>query len=126
MKEKACANIEAAKLLVDNNFFDSAASRAYYAIYLIAWHTLDVLGVNPPDEARDGNQYWNHHSFPERLYEDYRLIGPHQIKKWERLYGLRIKADYYPDEITEEDAKAALISAYDFVNHFINEERRIE
>lgn len=126
MKDKACYNIEAARLLTENSFFDSAASRAYYATYLSAWHTLDVLGISAPDDTRDGNRYWRHDAFPNRLCEEYGLIGPAQISKWQLLYQLRIKADYYPDEITQEEAKYALLTAKDFLEHFKREEESIE
>ncbi|MBI5455334.1 MAG: HEPN domain-containing protein [Deltaproteobacteria bacterium] len=127
MDDKATSNYEAAKLLFEKSFFDSSASRAYYAAYLKAWHLLeDVLGENPPDETYDGHYYWRHRGFHETLCDKYGMISPFQMNKWERLYGRRVKADYYPDEITKEEAKKSVIIAFEFLEHFTNEEKSYE
>ena len=126
MRDKALSNYEAAKLLVAKSYFESAASRAYYAVYLMAWHFLDVRGENPQDESRDGNSYWRHYDFPDRLCDEYGVIGPIQRKNFELLRHYRIKADYYLDEIEEYEAKRSILFANELILHFASEEGRIE
>lgn len=125
MKEKACSNIEAAKLLNEHTFYDSAASRSYYAAYLIAWYLLQRLGINPKHKTKDGQYYWRHDLFPQILCDD-KFISPKQMDEWEWLYYLRIKADYYEETIEEEEAKNSVKLSYEFIDFFLNEERRIE
>src|SRR5208282_4122106 len=77
MEGKARENIEAAKILQEQRFCDSSASRAYYGAYLAAWHHLSKLGILPD------SSYWRHDTFPEVLLDEYKLIGPLQKEQFE-------------------------------------------
>ncbi len=125
MKEKALKNIEAAKLLFKNSLYDSTASRAYYSAYLMAWHYMKIIGKDPTKPAPDGTLYWPHHYFHEILCEN-GAIGPLQMEEWEIMMFSRIKADYYPDEIEETEARKSVLIASEFIEHFEREEGALE
>jgi len=54
------------------------------------------------------------------------FIGPAQMEKLEVLRQSRTKADYYSEEIEEEEAKHSVRIAYEFIEFFSTEEGRIE
>lgn len=121
MQAKALNNIEAAKLLTANGLFDSAASRAYYGVYLMAWHTMDRRGEQPYRKAKDGGYYWPHDCFAVKLFKDGR-ISELQRDEWEWLYSQRIRADYYREGIEEAMAEKASALAAAFIEYFLDEE----
>jgi uncharacterized protein (UPF0332 family) len=126
MDLKARGNIEAAQLLTANEFNDSSASRAYYAVYLAAWHNLSKMGVQPQHDTKKRSSYWRHDLFPEVLCDEYKLIGPVQMEKFELLYSRRIKADYYVDKIEKEEADDSIQMASSFVRLFLDNTGNIE
>ncbi|MDP2689547.1 MAG: HEPN domain-containing protein [Deltaproteobacteria bacterium] len=125
MKDKALANFDAARLLTGHSFHDSAASRAYYAAYLMAWHFLQKMEYNPRHKTKDGQYYWRHDLFPQIMC-DGKFINPTQMDEWEWLYYLRIKADYYREHIEENEVKKSIQITEQFIEYFLNEEKRIE
>lgn len=118
MESKALDNISAAQLLAINEFYDSSASRAYYAAYLAAWYRLYDIGIQPP-QTRKG-VYWPHNKFPEILCDEYKLIGPLQLERFELLYSRRIKADYYVDKVEKEEADDSIQLATNFISFFLH------
>jgi len=126
MDLKARGNFEAAQLLTANEFNDSSASRAYYAVYLAAWHNLSKMGVQPQHDTKKRSSYWRHDLFPEVLCDEYKLIGPIQMEKFELLYSRRIKADYYVDKIEKEEADDSIQMASSFVTLFLDNTGNIE
>src|SRR4030067_695431 len=80
MEKKARNNIKAARVLTKNSFYDSSVSRAYYAVYLAAWHYLKAMNINPPQKAPKGGYYWPHHKLPEILCDEYGFIGPEHME----------------------------------------------
>lgn len=48
------------------------------------------------------------------------------MEKMQILYQCRVKADYYPENIEEDEAMNSIRTAYDFIEYFTNEERRFE
>ncbi|MBI4950297.1 MAG: HEPN domain-containing protein [Deltaproteobacteria bacterium] len=126
MDDKATSNYEAAKLLLEKSFFDSSASRAYYAAYMKACHYLDIIGIPPPIDGIGRVRNWKHYDFATKLHYNHDVITSFQMRKWERLYSKRVRADYYPDGIKEEEARNSVIIAFEFLEHFTNEERIYE
>ncbi|MEW6213601.1 MAG: HEPN domain-containing protein [Nitrospirota bacterium] len=120
MESKSRDNINAAQLLTINEFYDSSASRAYYAAYLAAWYRLSNIGIQPSHKTRKGDYYWRHDLFPEILCDEYKLIGPLQLEKFELLYSRRIKADYYVDKVEKEEADNSIQLASDFISFFLD------
>lgn len=120
MQSKARNNINAAQLLTINGLYDSSASRAYYAAYLAAWYYLSNIGIQPGHKTQKGGYYWRHDLFPELLSDEYKLIGPLQMEKFELLYSHRIKADYYIDEVEKEESDNSIQIASDFVSFFLD------
>lgn len=126
MENKARENINAAQLLTTNKFYDSSASRAYYATYLAAWHNLSKIGVHPHHNTEKGGSYWRHDLFPEILCDEYKLIGPIQMEKFELLYSRRIKADYYVEKVEKEEADDSIQMASSFVSLLLDNRGNIE
>jgi uncharacterized protein (UPF0332 family) len=124
MEQKARDNLNAAKLLRDEDFCDSSASRSYYSAYLAAWHYLLNIGIQPP--RTDRGTYWPHHTFPEILWDNFKIIGPVQMEKFELLYSRRIKADYYIDRIEPGESDESLQIAADFVSFFLENKGDLE
>ncbi|MEK7279553.1 MAG: HEPN domain-containing protein [Nitrospirota bacterium] len=124
MENKALDNINAAQLLTTNEFYDSSASRAYYATYLAAWHNLSKIGIRP--QHRKGGSYWCHDLFPEILCDEYKIIGPIQMEKFELLYSRRIKADYYAEKVEKEEADDSIRIASSFVSLFLDKKGDVE
>ena len=123
MENKAQDNINAAQLLTTNEFYDSSASRAYYAAYLAAWHNL---GIQPKHKTKKGEFYWRHDLLPEILRDEYKLIGPNQMEKFELLYSRRIKADYYAEKVEKEEADDSILTASSFVSLFLDKKGNVE
>jgi uncharacterized protein (UPF0332 family) len=126
MENKARENINAAQLLSTNEFHDSSASRAYYATYLAAWHSLSKIGIQPQHNIQKGGSYWRHDLFPEILCDEYKLIGPIQMEKFELLYSRRIKADYYVEKVEKEEADDSIQMASSFVSLLLDNRGNIE
>jgi uncharacterized protein (UPF0332 family) len=104
--EKARESLSAAHALMENGYFDSVASRAYYSVYLGAWHKLDCIAI-PPDAERNGNRFWRHDRFPGNLTH-YLRIDEDLEEQLEWLYQLRLKADYFAESVPLEDASHCL------------------
>ena len=125
MEKKARNNIKAARVLTKNSFYDSSVSRAYYAVYLAAWHYLKAMDIHPQQKAPKGGYYWPHHKLPEILCDEYGFIGLEQMEKLELICSRRIKADYYVDNIEKEEAQNSLSIASHFVAFFLDKIGRV-
>jgi len=126
MEKKARNNIKASRVLIKNGFYDSSVSRAYYAVYLAAWHYLKAMNINPPQKAPKGGYYWPHHKLPEILCDEYGCIGPEQMEKLELICSRRIKADYYVDNIEKEEAQNSLSIATNFITFFLDKRGKVK
>lgn len=122
MEEKARLNLRAAAVLVNAELFDSATSRAYYAVYLAGWSWLAANNQEPPPDA-ERRWYWPHASFPERLFEWGALRDPDQRDDFEFLRSRRVQADYYVDPISSDEAGEALGLATALVGQLLAEGR---
>lgn len=70
--------------------------------------------------ARKGGYCWRHDLFPEIMCDEYKIIGPLQMDKFELLYSRRLKADYYIDEVEKEEADNSFQLASDLVSFFLD------
>ncbi len=94
--QKAKKFIDDAQLLLDNKRFDSAASRCYYALYRLGVYLLEKEGHIRPK--------WNHGRMQTLI--DKKGIEINNIPLYDLLvdaYGLRIKADYDKEFVSEEE-----------------------
>jgi uncharacterized protein (UPF0332 family) len=118
MEDKARTNLQAAELLKGHGFFDSCASRAYYAAYLAGWAWMLNANQTPPVDQR-GSKYWPHASFAQELFNWGALSDPELLDDFEFLRGRRVQADYYPDPVIEEEAEEAFEMASKLVNQLV-------
>ena len=109
--DKADQYVASAQILLDNEYYESAVSRAYYAARYAAIHLLLArkAGWNPK---------WQHETIATRLIEQTRnllwlraiiLTGQTDFaKSWTRLLRSRSDADYDLDRIRARDAERCL------------------
>ncbi|MEI8167414.1 MAG: HEPN domain-containing protein [Chloroflexales bacterium] len=112
MDAKAKQNLQAAEVLVAQGFFDSAASRAYYAAYLAGWSWLAAAGQEPDED------YWRHTALPQVLF-DWAAIADEQKDDLRFLFNQRVKADYYEDAIQRSEAEELLQIARGLIGHLL-------
>jgi len=107
--ERATAELNAALLLHEKDFFFKSVSSAYFSIYHAAKALLLIKGVEP--KTHEGME---------------RMFGLYYIKTKEfdltvgktlgRLMKMRQEADYYPEvPLTEDESDGAIKMAGDFV-----------
>lgn len=123
--EKARENLEAAERLLPtedglvDTLANAAASRAYYAAYLAVADTAQRLRRNFTD--RDAT-YYRHDTLPDDAFA-WRLVDEDRRDDLRWLRDLRIKADYYEDQVTLEEASEAFHVARDLVDSTLRESR---
>jgi len=107
---KAQLFIQAAELCHQAGYYDSAASRYYYAVYRASIAALQANGYLRPS--------WNHGTL-RRLFNQ--LITekgeyPDRFAEYLRVcYDLRVDADYENELVTEEESQVALNYTKEFV-----------
>src|SRR3989338_3612810 len=120
--EKADRNINAAKLMLDNKFFDWAITCAYYAMYHATMASLWLIGFDARShecaitafeafyiqEKKVGEKYLSYYKKAHKLSR--KLIDTLEKAKTER-----IKASYGLGEITSNEASDIYADAIDFV-----------
>lgn len=124
LDEKSRENIEAAaRLLPDDSglrdaLSNAAASRAYYAAYL-----ADSALRRRRDFTAHGATYYRHDTLPDEAMA-WRIIDADQGDDLRWLRDLRIKADYYEDQVSLEEASQALEVATALLDAILPEEQR--
>lgn len=124
--EKARENLEAAeRLLPDEDglldvLANAAASRAYYAAYLAVADAAQRR--RRPFTDRD-TSYYRHDTLPDEAVL-WRILGEDQSDDLRWLRDLRIKADYYEDQVSFAEASQAFEVAANFVEVLLPEEKR--
>jgi uncharacterized protein (UPF0332 family) len=124
--EKARENLEAAeRLLPDESgcveaLSNAAASRAYYAAYLAI---ADGAQQEKRGYTAGGATCYRHDSLPDDA-RAWGLIDHDQSDDLRLLYNLRIKADYYEDQVSLEEASSALDVARGLLESVLGESAR--
>ncbi|MEP0547331.1 MAG: HEPN domain-containing protein [Rhodothermales bacterium] len=113
---KALQNFRAAQLLLKQELYDAAVSRAYYAAYLAARAAL--LGIGRGEDKHDRVQA----AFAEELVNR-RKVYPGKQGALLDLMTLRHKADYRAESVTAKQAARGVRKAEAFVTA-IHEELR--
>lgn len=105
MERKACENLSAASTLanLDDPCPNGATTRAYYAAYQAVWSKLEERDV-PVPEVRPGVEYFRHDEVGP-LAQEHQLLDQRLAVLFEDLREARVKADYYVDDCTQEEAR---------------------
>jgi len=122
MESKARNNLLAATLLLEKQMYDSATSRAYYSAYLAGWNWMANEVNAHPQNQRDRGWYWPHRDFPKELLKAGALADEDQKDDMEMLFNGRVKADYYSDEISREEAEKLREIAAELVELLLGDE----
>ena len=108
---KARAFLQDAQLCMAHGRYDSAVSRAYYAMFRAAIALLEHYG-----DVRPG---WNHGRLEQALRREMvRERGPvhdGDVREFRSVYALRIIADYRNRHISSQEAQTSLDAASRFV-----------
>ena len=109
--QKTRAFLQDAQLCMDHGRYDSATSRAYYAMFRVALALLEQYG--------DVRPAWNHGrlalALERRMVEARGLLHDGDVEELKDAYALRVIADYDDREVSEQEAQTSLRSAYRFV-----------
>jgi uncharacterized protein (UPF0332 family) len=108
--DKADRALMAARRALDAKDTETAADRAYYAVFYAAWALLDAEG-SPRPRTHQGliTEF-------SRLYVKTRRLDPTIGAIVARLQNLRLIADYTLQPIPAPDARRALNEAEDFIS----------
>jgi uncharacterized protein (UPF0332 family) len=124
--EKARENLEAAERLLPGEdglaeaLSNASVSRAYYAAYLAVADRAQRVNRAFTDR---NTTYYRHDTLPDDAYR-WRIIGDDHRDDLRWLRDLRIKADYYEDQVTLEEASEALDVAAHLVGVALEEGQR--
>jgi uncharacterized protein (UPF0332 family) len=117
LDEKAKENLEAVERLVSTGDGDrlplsnAAASRAYYAAYLAVADRAQRDGQGF-DSAR--SEYYRHDTFPDNALR-WAILDADLRDDLSWLRDLRVKADYWEDQVSYEEVSEAANVAEQFV-----------
>jgi uncharacterized protein (UPF0332 family) len=105
VERKACENLSAASTLanLEDPCPNAATTRAYYAAYQAVWSKLEENDV-PVPEVRPGVEYFKHDEIGP-LAQEYQLFDRGLAVLFEDLREARVKADYYADDCTQDEAR---------------------
>jgi len=109
LKEKAARALEAGRRALAAGDSETAADRAYYAVYYAAWALLDAKGL-PRPKTHQGLIA----EFSRRFVKEGPL-SPEQGAVLSRLESLRLVADYTLQAIPLVDAERAIREAEGFL-----------
>jgi|GEM_PF-2231957 len=121
MERKSCENLAAAGTLanLDDPCPNAATTRAYYAAYQAVWSKLEERNV-PVPEVRPGVVYFKHDEVAP-LAQEHRLFDQRLALRFEDLREARVKADYYLDGCTQDEAREHVQSAKMIVESLLGE-----
>ncbi len=117
--QKAMNCLSESHLLIDGNFYDAAANRAYYALFHTMRYGLYV--VNKSDEANAKT-----HNGLIRLFSQYLIkenfLAPSIGSDISELLSLRQIADYSGEFLEEKDAQFSILTA----THILHELQKLD
>ena len=116
--ERAQEGLPAAQLCLEKNLFNSATSRAYYAMFWAAQAALAAIG--------DRRSEWSHRilqsTFVTELVRRRKRYPNHFGSQFNKTLRLRIEADYRWGGISRKNATRAVGWAREFVTTIIAKE----
>ncbi len=109
--QKARAFLQDARLCVDHGRYDSAVSRAYYAMFRAAIVWLEQYG--------DVRSSWNHgrlaRILEQRMVHSNALLASEDVRELEDVYALRLIADYRDRRLSLQETQAVMERANRFM-----------
>ena len=109
--QKAQAFLRDVQLYADHGRYDSAVSRAYYAMFRAAMALLEQYG-----NVRPG---WNHGRLAsilgQRMVHTNALLASEDMRELEDVYALRLIADYRDRRLLSQETQAVMERANRFV-----------
>jgi uncharacterized protein (UPF0332 family) len=122
VERKAWENLDAARVLLqwEEPCPNASVSRAYYAVYHACWSRMNEAGFETP-EVRPGVFYFQHGDLPSEVLEA-GVLDSRASDELEDLRELRVTADYFPEDLTAEQAEHALRTADALVRRLLGEE----
>ncbi len=109
MLVKARNSLEMARLCFEAGGYDSALSRAYYAMYQAALAALIYFDIPISEEGHTRGMRWEHDTVPIALME-YLGYSEELIDNLQDAYEWRVTADYLED--MTPPARAQLVIEY--------------
>lgn len=106
---KARRALEAGRRALSDADPETAADRAYYAVYYAAWSLLDLAGVPRPKTHNGLIAEFS------RRYVKTAQVGVDMGATLSRLQNLRLVADYTLETVHLDDASRAIAEAEQFV-----------
>lgn len=109
---KAQDALAAAEVLLDKKLLDSAANRAYYAVFHAARAALVAAGVSSPGHP------WSHEAIQGGFAQltQRRKMYPNQLLgDLAHLLSIRLLADYAVESVSSKQAAAVVRKAREFV-----------
>ncbi len=111
---KAKSILSAAVLCLQADYYDSAISRAYYAMFWAAIAALELTGVAKTGES------WSHSglasTFGLELIKRRRLLPKLMGRRLQDAYALRVEADYRIAWFSSKQAQRVVNWASEFLN----------
>jgi len=102
--QKAKAFLDDAKLLLEHQGFNSAISRAYYALYQFSIYILAQYGETRRDDK------WSHHGIQKALKEKVIIIQDCRLSDMiADAYQLRVVSDYRSDSADADRVESTII-----------------
>jgi uncharacterized protein (UPF0332 family) len=122
LDEKARKNLEAIDRLLtrsDDGYIEplsnAAASRAYYAVYQAVADRAQRDGLSFDSQEP---RYYRHDTLPDRAL-DWGILDDDSRDDLSRLRDLRVKADYYEDQVHYDEASEAAAMAHHLVTSLL-------
>jgi len=115
--EKATENLNAAKLLLENEMFNASASRAYYAAFFAGVRALEHAGFSVEEISHKRLQAMFNRELIHR-----RKIYPRRFRsKLLDMIDIRIDADYKNMNVSKKRAFTQVKNASEFVRTILRE-----
>ncbi len=119
---KSLNSLTAAQICLENELFDDAVNRAYYAVLRSALAFLARLNFSPRTRQI---HHWTQSVFPRECVKRRKVMPQRMASYLAQLQNLRDAADYKPEFVSEKTATRAVSKASEFV-HIIRQEMRSE
>jgi uncharacterized protein (UPF0332 family) len=109
--QKARAFLQDAQLCSGHERYDSAASRAYYAMFRAALALMEQYGYLRPA--------WNHGrlkgALVRSMVEERAILTRREVEGMEAAYALRLEADYGSRLVSAQEVQEILDAAHHFL-----------
>ncbi|MEK7806372.1 MAG: HEPN domain-containing protein [Chloroflexota bacterium] len=112
--------LNTARLALENGDPESAASRAYYALYHVTILLLKIVKGIERDR-------WGHPQLQQAFLDEFCKLGfkfnRNDGDDWAEVMQARLKADYWRDQLTHRSAREAVAKAHRLVDKMRTEIR---